>query len=628
MIGKDWILGTINQDLYTFDELDFMNLYQLMLDSETLNERISQKVDCFERFHEFAHRKFDLEYMGSIYPASTIKKKKAYVRAGYITEHDFLVFCKSLQATEYYDRHVKFGLEILFLLAFRVGLRRGELLKLRIKDIQVSSEYWIYIRNNRFGDNKSSSGSRKILLSLLLTPEEKAQFKIYLSERKLLTQFKSKALLFSLSQTHYVPLDGSWVSSIAKYFLQEITSLSFVFHHFKHTTLSRLQAVLEGDKELTKLLSPYTATQVKNIQSHLGSFDKPQNRRDIYWALAGIAGHLTPGTTFAHYLHFSDRLLANKLGKAEVVFSASAIREISGLSSHTITRCCNSKALNSEAMKLQDVQASIANNLKKFGRSIKTKKALLSKKESLTGKSLKSPLTIELCHIILKQTEQGATQYELATHFLLDEERIKKCIFHARNLANLKTSKNKSRLFSCDKASTIIGEPLAPAMPQSSVELIDANRAIDIFRDLYKKQEQEIKWCINYYLNNTNTSSSGLVFRNQKELKCFFKLMLEVYPAKRWHIRLMLLESSPQDVQVKEWKAVCQRCDIKISPKTVRQKKTFPFGRLELYLTHPSEQKLIQASEEKAKKYDRKPYKKYSSNTLKFIFHMIAIMRS
>lgn len=102
LIGKDWILATIDLDLYAFDELDFKNLYQLMLDSETLNEKNLQKVGCFERFHEFAHRKFDLEYMDSIYPTSTMKKKKAYVRAGYITERDFLVFCKSLQATEYY----------------------------------------------------------------------------------------------------------------------------------------------------------------------------------------------------------------------------------------------------------------------------------------------------------------------------------------------------------------------------------------------------------------------------------------------------------------------------------------------------------------------------------------------
>ena len=627
LIGKDWILATINQDLYAFDELDFQGLYKLMLDSETMNEKILQKVDCFERFHRFAHRRFDLELMDSIYPTNTIKKKKSYVRAGYVPEHAFIIFCKSLQDAEYNDRHAKAGLEILFLLAFRTGLRRGELLKLRIKDVQSSTECWIYVRNNRFGDNKSSSGSRKIPLSLLLTIEEKAQFDIYLSERNLLTKFKSKALLFSLSQTPYIPFDGHWVSLIAKHFLQEITGLSFVFHHFRHTALSRLQVVLEGDEELTKLLSPYSQIQMKNIQSCLGSLDKPQNRRDVYWVLAGIAGHLTPETTFANYLHFSDRLLINKIEKAEIKFSASAIKEISGLTRHAITRCCNSKSLNSDDLKIQYFQAPIINNLNKFGRTIKVAKIPKIKKENFDNRIKKKP-TIEICHAVLKHAEEGATSYELATRFWQYEEYINSWIFNAQNIANLKTSKNKSRLFSRDKAITIIGEPLAPSMPQSTAELIDANKAINVLRSFYKKQEQNIKWCVRYYLRNTHTSSSGLIFHNPKDLKRFLKLMLNIFPNKRWHFRLKLLKFSPQNEQMKEWKTVCQMCDLKILPETVRQKETFPHGRLELYLTHPLEQKIIQASEIKAKEINTKPYKKYSSNTMRYIFHMIAIMRS
>lgn len=626
LVGKEWILGTLNCDLYAFDESDFQNLYTSLLDSETMTEKISDKVDRFEQLHQFAHRDFGLEYMDSIYPTNERKRKKSYVRAGFITENAFAAFIYSIQLAEYNDSLAKEGLILLYVIAFRAGIRRGELLKLRLKDIEHSDESWLYIRNNKYGDNKSTSASRKIPLSLLLTLEEKAQFDQYLRKKLAITKNHQNALLFSLSQTTHIPLDGGWVSSIAKDFLHEITKLPIVFHHFRHSALSRIQVVLENDTDLIEKLTAYTPQQVINIQSIFGSLDQAQNKRDLYWALAGIAGHLTPETTFAHYLHFSDRLLANKIDTAKRSFSASAIREISGLSSHSITRTCNSKFLDQDDIQLNNFQPLLLERLKPFAQKI------IISSNSKTNSPMppvstpfETKKTIELCHAVLKQVEQGASLYELSRHFYLDESVITSWITQAQKIAALTTSKNKSRVFSKDKALTVIKDPLAPALPQSKAELIDAGKAIKILRSIYKEQEREINWCIHYLLNNTNTSSSGLTFTSPKDLKRFLKISMLVFPINRWRLRLKLLKSSSDAVQIKKWQTAYKKYSLEIKKENVQRKSVFPYGKLELYLKHPIEKKRI----DDLKKNDKgEKCKKYSTNTLRYIFHMIAIMKS
>ncbi len=62
----------------------------------------------------------------------------------------------------------------------------------------------------------------------------------------------------------------------------------------------------------------------------------------------------------------------------------------------------------------------------------------------------------------------------------------------------------------------------------------------------------------------------------------------------------------------------------RIQKGNAQRKSTFPFGKLELYLKHPIEQKQTDDLKEKDQSNN---YKKYSTNTLRYIFHMIAIMK-
>ncbi len=97
-----------------------------------------------------------------------------------------------------------------------------------------------------------------------------------------------------------------------------------------------------------------------------------------------------------------------------------------------------------------------------------------------------------------------------------------------------------------------------------------------------------------------------------------------IFPVSRWRLRLKLLKSSSDAVQIKNWQTACKKYSLEIKKGNVQRKSAFPVGKLELFLKHPKEKKRIDDLKEKNKGEN---YKKYSTNNLRYIFHMIAIMR-
>ena len=69
-----------------------------------------------------------------------------------------------------------------------------------------------------------------------------------------------------------------------------------------------------------------------------------------------------------------------------------------------------------------------------------------------------------------------------------------------------------------------------------------------------------------------------------------------------------------------KWQKVSKEIKIIVLKKTTVDKTLYPYGKVQLYLSHPDEKRLI----EESKKHTRQS-QKYSSNTLTYIFHCLAI---
>jgi len=259
-IGTDWIAETLNAELDCFDESDFEDLYLSIIDRELSPNRRNYILGRLNQFHLYLVRHY---YMPVLTNFEEFKNglHLPFIRVGFISESMFTAFCLSIDNVSGIDKETKKGIKCLLILAYRLGLRRSELLKLCLEDIEPSTEMWVFVRNNKFGDNKTYSSLRKIPLNILLLSDESSLVNRYIAQRRQLVNYQPKALLFSLPQTPYVPLSGSFISKITSSLLKEITGLPLVFHHLKHSALSKLQLVFEGNIFLINKFTKYDASQ-------------------------------------------------------------------------------------------------------------------------------------------------------------------------------------------------------------------------------------------------------------------------------------------------------------------------------------------------------------------------------
>lgn len=231
----------------------------------------------------------------------------------------------------------------IFIILYRTGLRVGEVLKIKLKDIEISDEFWIDIRENNKGDNKTYSSLRRIPLGILLKKEELIFLRNYFQFKLMLEKITNYSLAFSLKFTPNESLSQASVSSIFRKFLSEKYALPNVLHLLRHTAISRLYAVFTDNTKLLSIFSDYNQQETIKIQTFFNSTGK--NR---YWELAKFAGHSSPLTTFATYIHFCDIQMYSNLIKHDKSLTWSEVENISGCSRKYLTKYRNTleKRLN------------------------------------------------------------------------------------------------------------------------------------------------------------------------------------------------------------------------------------------------------------------------------------------
>ncbi|EGG99694.1 phage integrase family protein [gamma proteobacterium IMCC2047] len=179
-VGKSWLSATVSVEFEDFDESDFEELYLGILDAEMSEKSRRYNAARLKQLHVhgistlgFSPLTGDLDVR--------LSKSQSTVRAAYLSEQQFNGLRESVEHMDGLDELTRQGLVCLLTISFRVGLRRGELLKLRVCDVEKSGNRWIFIRNNRFGDNKSSSALRKFhWLFFLLKMKKNILIRIFL----------------------------------------------------------------------------------------------------------------------------------------------------------------------------------------------------------------------------------------------------------------------------------------------------------------------------------------------------------------------------------------------------------------------------------------------------------------
>ncbi len=429
--GMDW------QD---FSSESWTEIYQRLLEQPEKIQAVIYRRDRLVSFHNF------LIATHSVTTVQWPDAKSApveYVRTGFIDESLIIRLCNLIWRTEPNPGMAQ-QLVLVCVMAFRLGLRISEVLKIQLRDCSTAEQPTVLIHSNRYGNDKSPN-SRRLLPIQLLLDHELDMFLSQLARRRASAAGHSEYLLFHYDGSPTEQLDGNQLASWVSALLRELApATKWTFHHFRHTALSRL-ALISHYQLLDKLpaalrsnLVPYSAKVSAELAEMLS--------KNSYESLVTIAGHGTIEMTIRSYVHVAPLLTGLALQNHQT--------EVNPITLQTLT---NASGRQMASLKRQFTLSAIPELLSKKLAREQTSVAVYRPQTWLPTISVED---MEICHQALRALESGHNYQDVAEYFLLPESKISQWPQRAQALAELKSRNGNSRIIPLQRAPAFMPAPL------------------------------------------------------------------------------------------------------------------------------------------------------------------------
>ena len=596
-VGADWLAAALQEPLDSYTGEDFSELYQSILNRPRSQKAREYQAGRLEDLHLFAVQKFDVAPLPD--PLTEGSTTLPHVSAAIVDEPLFAGLLHQVAQFTDVDELRKRMLRCFLILAFRTGLRPGELAKLRLKDIEPSPTGWLFVRENKHGHNKTDAALRKVPLYPLLTEAEHPLVSYFIGERRLQAKSASE-LLFHSSGNPHAAIDTKQLSLMVKAVLADLSGgLYYRLYHLRHSALSRLQLLIHHDvvdlPQPVQGLLPYPPSQRETILHLIAGRGR---LRDRYFALAVFAGHSSPAITLSTYLHFTDLMLGCHLASNHKVFTPEAAKALLGLRPNRILTLGNkgditpAHLLNYSRKRLTPYMTPLP--------AIKRGTKVVHTENSQASHYVQSLA-------VLERIQAGYDYRETAWFYQLTQQQVQCWLDSAIALRELTTSKGKSRLFPKSRS-----HQLLPAAPVGIEEQQDVAATLKGSQSINRRKEEggkeELRWAIRYCLLNSNSSRAGIRFTQLADFKRFMAVASELFPWKRWQLLLQY----PKKQRLSGWN---DHQDLIIKRGSLRKLEQFPEGLGWLYLRHAEEHKHLDRG-----------LSRYSSHSLKILFHRLAIV--
>lgn len=209
--------------------------------------------------------------------------------------------------------------QLIFMLAFKCGLRRMEVLKLNIDDFKEASPAELLIRATDARRLKTKSSTRKIPLYSLISKEELSRLRSWKKQRLLEMADQNLGygqFLFGIPELNFEFIPQDTLFPIIHKAMRSCTQdWTLRFHHLRHSfaTWTFLRLML-SDLAIIPVLFPYQSKtqqyleESKAFREQLYGLKDP-TRKHVY-AIASLLGHSGPEISLEHYIHCNDVLLA------------------------------------------------------------------------------------------------------------------------------------------------------------------------------------------------------------------------------------------------------------------------------------------------------------------------------
>ena len=532
-ITNRWLALTYGQNIDDFDEADFESLYAEIIALSRTTSAKNETAKLLDDFHE---------HLVNVYGAEPVEPMSAgsvaHVKAGYISETMFqaiLYACKSLNI----NKEKKDAIYIALILGQRFGMRIGEIAKLKLIEISSTVED-LEVRNNIYGDNKTSSALRSLPIDLLLSPEELRVLTALYHRR---VEEKGQTLIADASgQT----IPKNQLSQMVSGLIKKVTGLSYLTaHNLRHSCLSNIQLLHflydsetlnnTAANESLKDLLPYEKADAWNIYYKLfGSRKSISN-----YIIAGVAGHSEPSVSFNNYIHFTDIQIGLQLWNIDYQLSENQKsyllqlpRRKQGFEVKEIYEYLLKKLKVEPLPRFEGKPIKYASNYKEVEREFGFN---------------------EVAKILRSYYIHDDFQYLLKLYNISNDE-FKKWHCRAKYLkesSEYQTKFGGSRLFSSEQKNLLVPSYNLIAEDQKVMEEMERN-----FKRLYlsKKHKEDLDWFIRYTLQNCEYTQNQIRFEDFEDFDRFLNCITNLLPKLLIHINIRNLESCTDKRLLEKWK--------------------------------------------------------------------------
>ncbi len=532
-ITNRWLALTYGQNIDDFDEADFESLYAEIIALSRTTSAKNETAKLLDDFHE---------HLVNVYGAEPVEPMSAgsvaHVKAGYISETMFqaiLYACKSLNI----NKEKKDAIYTALILGQRFGMRIGEIAKLKLIEISSTVED-LEVRNNIYGDNKTSSALRSLPIDLLLSPEELRVLTALYHRR---VEEKGQTLIADASgQT----IPKNQLSQMVSGLIKKVTGLSYLTaHNLRHSCLSNIQLLHflydsetlnnTAANESLKDLLPYEKADAWNIYYKLfGSRKSISN-----YIIAGVAGHSEPSVSFNNYIHFTDIQIGLQLWNIDYQLSENQKsyllqlpRRKQGFEVKEIYEYLLKKLKVEPLPRFEGKPIKYASNYKEVEREFGFN---------------------EVAKILRSYYIHDDFQYLLKLYNISNDE-FKKWHCRAKYLkesSEYQTKFGGSRLFSSEQKNLLVPSYNLIAEDQKVMEEMERN-----FKRLYlsKKHKEDLDWFIRYTLQNCEYTQNQIRFEDFEDFDRFLNCITNLLPKLLIHINIRNLESCTDKRLLNKWK--------------------------------------------------------------------------
>lgn len=275
-------------------------------------EKAKRVKSHFSKIYVFGLDRYDLARNEPILKMINTQVKSDFVRTSTIDCRYYYAILRSLEENVI-DNFERTQLKLITIIAFRCGLRIGEILKLQFRDIDPKSDWIGFVRANKNGRNKTRYSARQFWLRAFLSDNEFRLFKSYYRSQRS-NRDTGNSLLFG--QAGYnVKIPSRYISQTVGSIIKRVTrNDDAVFYSLRHSFATSMVAVAEDVPAVAERLTGFSVGKLKDIRRHF--VPHRGRRRDMYKIIANLMGHASASETLRTYVHCVDELVYEQMNAA------------------------------------------------------------------------------------------------------------------------------------------------------------------------------------------------------------------------------------------------------------------------------------------------------------------------